>query len=382
MLGFAALIAPAQRWWKAAWVIVAFVAGAAVSLVVLAAVGAILQFDAAGPFAYLFGSLESRGAGRSGLGGAAANLLSGPGSNMIWIGPAIIMSSVVSYVAILVIRPPGVSRRLAGLALVSSVAIILGYSYITASPFSFPKYTAIAVPGLAVVTALLVSLHPPVVPARIVRSRFSNWGLASVYVTVLVLGCAGLFVLDARTQPRALNELVLLTVGAFVGALAATIVLVLARNPGKERLSLSLLKRSLGVGLISALVVGPIMVQVSTSLVNATAPFATRYYYGERGMSEFLVRAKEAMQPGALVIAAKDIGLQLDRPFYEDAAVLPLEPSELRTELARIGAPYFITRQMHDYSEAVYPEQFDVLREFYVPIIADRDSDFRLWRLK
>jgi len=94
------------------------------------------------------------------------------------------------------------------------------------------------------------------------------------------------------------------------------------------------------------------------------------------------VRANETMQPGALVVAAKDIGLQLSRPFYEDAFLLLLEPAELRTELARRDAPYFITRRMHDYSEAVYPAQFDVVREFYVPIIADRDSDFRLWRLK
>lgn len=377
IVGCAALLAYSQRWRKALCVVVAFTIGTQVSLAAQFALGAILRFDAAGPFSYLFGSLGTRPPGRSGLGGTLASLMSGPGSNVIWIGPALLVAAIASLVVVLIAKPTGVRRSLAALILGSSLAIVVGYSYITASPFLFPKYTAVAVPGLALVAALVVNVASPFTLSS-GRSRAVTRMLVSALVLVLLIGTAGMFLLDRRTQPRSLGELAELSVGVFAGVLLVKLILTVALRPTDHMPPMRLAL----MGTIAALVLAPIMIQISSSLVNASSQFSTRYYYGERGMAEFLTKAGEIIPAGETVIAAKDIGLQLERPFYEDAGLLPLPPAELRAELERINAPYLVTRNLHDYSETAYPDQFDVLRELYVPVLADRDSDFRLWGLK
>lgn len=389
IVGCSALIAPVQRWWKVLWVVIAFVAGTALALAMLFALGAILKFDALAPFDYLFGSLGSRGPGRTGLRAALqdtlVHLTAGPGSNLVWIGPAIIASAIAALITILIVKPRTVSRSLAALTLVSSLAIIVGYSYISGSPFYFPKYTAVAVPGLALVAALILTLPRPALSAGDERKRPTTWALYVVYVLVLVLGSAGIFAISSRferTQPRALDELLRLSVADFVCVVLATAVFAFFLTSGDTGRGMSRVKRPMMIGIVAALVFTPVMVQTSSSLVNLTSPFSTRYYYRERGLSEFLSRAADIIPPGASVIAPKDVGLQLGRPFYEDAGLLPLTPSKLRTKLEMIQAPYLVTRALYDYSEAVFPEQFDILREFYVPVLQDPDIDFTLWKLK
>lgn len=385
VIGCAALIAPVQRWWKLLWVLIAFVAGAALSLGLQFALGAILNFDARGPFDYLFGSLGSRAPGRTGLHGTFVNLMVGPSSNVVWIGPAIFVSAVVAFIAILIVKPPAVSRSLAGLTVVSSLLIVIGYSYITASPFGFPKYAAVVVPGLALVASLIVTLNRPVLPEQRERHRRGTWVLSAAYVLVLVLGTAGIFAISSRfesTQPRSVDELVYLLIANFVCVAVATAVFVYLLTPADVGRRMGRLKRPMVIGVVAALVLSPAMIQTSSSLVNLTSPFSTRYYYRERGLSEFLSRVGGIIPPGAAVIAPKDVGLQLGRPFYEDASLLPLPTSELRTKLETIQAPYLVTRSLFDYSEIVFPAQFDVLREYYVPVLADPDSDFTLWKLK
>ena len=142
------------------------------------------------------------------------------------------------------------------------------------------------------------------------------------------------------------------------------------------------LRGPISVAVVAALVFSPLLVQTSSSAVNATSPFSTRYYYREQGMSRFLTEAARIIPPGASVIAAKDVGLQLPRPFYEDASLLPLSSARLRTRLETLKAPYLVTRNSYDYSEAAFPKAFVVLKQFYAPILAEPDSDFVLWKLK
>lgn len=384
IVGCAALISPVRRWWKFLWVFVAFVAGTAVSLGILFALGAILSFNARAPFDYLFGSLGSRTPGRSGLEGTLVNLAVGPGSNLVWIGPAIILSAVVAFITVLIVKPRAVNAPLAGLFLVSSLAIVLGYSYITASPFNFPKYTAAVVPGLALVATLILTLYRPTAGEG-EHSRTRRSILSTAYALVLALGTAGIFILSwrfERTQPRALSHLLPITLADFVCVVIATAVLLLLFCPASAGRFRDRLKRPLIMGLAAALVLTPVMTQTSSSLVNLSSPFSTRYYYGERGMSQFLTSAGKIVPPGASIIAPKDVGLQLHRPFYEDARLLPLAPTQLRTELDKIRAPYLVTRALWDYSEVVFPTQFDVLREYYTPVLADPGTDFTLWKLK
>lgn len=380
VIGVAALLAPRQRWWKALWVIIAFAAGTAVSLALLFGLGYLIGFDASGPFNYLFGSLGSRAPGRSGLHGALFNLLDGPGSNLVWIGPAIVVAALVTAVVVLVRRPDGVDRRLVVMFAATGAAIMLGYSYITAAPFGFPKYTSVAVAALALAATVGVVVLRSALPRTSARSRTITVVLVAAYIVALGVGIAGMYWLLARFEPlqtRQLSHLIAVAIPAFIAVAVASVVLLVIVSPAGERG-----RRSVVAALMTAVLVTPVIVQVTSSLVDATSPYATRYYYGERGMAEFLALADDAIPDDAVVIAPKDVGLQLGRTFYEDAALLGLPASKLPSQLEDIQAGYLVTRTLWDYSESVFPAQFAVLREFYEPVIADPNLDFTLWKLK
>lgn len=385
VVGGAALISQAQRWWKVLWVAVTFVAGAAVSFALQFALGYLLKYNALDPFIYLFGSLGSRAPGRSGLVGAFVNLTVGPGSNVVWIGPAIILCSIASLVILLVMRSQSVSQSLAVLLVAFSIAILIGYSYITASPFNFPKYTAVAVPGFAIVLTLILTRLDAILPDRGARSRRLTVLFAAVYAVVLAGGTAVAFLILARsdaTKSRNLSQLALLSVAVFIGVVIATALLAYLLSPTSEPRGSARLRRPVLVGLVAALVLSPIMVQVSSSLVNLTTPYATRYYYGEHGMAQFLAEADAIIPKNATVISPKDVGLQLERPYYEDAQLLLSPVDELKDKLEKIGAPYLVTRKLWDYSEPVFPDHFAVFRELYAPVLDDPDMDFVLWKLR
>ncbi|MCU1422412.1 MAG: hypothetical protein JWN36_2063 [Microbacteriaceae bacterium] len=380
-----ALVSSRDRWWKLMWLVIAFAVGTVVALGLFFGLGAILKYDARAPFDYLFGSLGSRAPGRSGLHGAFTNLMIGSGSNVVWIGPALFVTAIVAFIWVLVARPRAVSRPLAGLMLAASVLIVLGYSYITAAPFGFPKYTAVVVPGLAVVATLLVTIASPLPPARSARGRGATVALVSAYVIVLLVGVGGAFVIMRRyerVQGRQLGELVLLALVTFVCVLVATAVLVLLLRPADGASGRERLRRPLLIALVSSLVFTPIMVQTASSVQNATSPYATRYYYREAGMAPFLKSADKIIPRHAKIIAPKDVGLQLGRPYYEDAGLLPLSPSKLAAKIKELHAPYLVTRSLWDYSEAAFPQSFDVLRKYYTPILHKTGEDFTLWKLK
>jgi 4-amino-4-deoxy-L-arabinose transferase-like glycosyltransferase len=386
IIGCSALIATRQRRRKLLWVFITFAAGTAVSLGLLFALGAILKFDAYAPFEYLFGSLGSRAPGRSGIMGIVATLIVGPGSNVVWIGPAIILSAVAALVVLLVVKPAAVSRSLAGLLVVSSLLIVVAYSYISGSPFGFPKYTAVVVPGLALATTLILTVLSSAITVKSTRTRTTTWILSIAYVVILVAGTAGIFAISHRiesTHSRSVGELLVLAIADFLCVAIATALFAVLLVSTDVRQGMRRLRVPAIIGLLAALVLTPAMIQTSSSVVNLTSPFSTRYYYGERGMSEFLSRAGKIIPRGASIISPKDVGLQLGRPYYEDASLLPLSPSRLRAQLTKLDAPYLVTRSLWDYSESVYPAQFEVLRDFYVPVLSpSATSDFTLWKHK
>ncbi|HWH25508.1 MAG TPA: hypothetical protein VNT53_02535 [Pseudolysinimonas sp.] len=381
-----ALISPLQRWTKALWVVIAFAVGTVVSLGLLFALGAALKFDALDPFEYLLGSLGSRAPGRTGIRGTLANLAVGPGSNLAWIGPAVAIAALAVAVAVVVGKPTAVQRHLVILVAASSAAIVLGYSYITASPFVFPKYTAIAVPGFALVTVLVMTLPGFGFPVQGAR-RASRKLIYIAYIVVLAVGTAGIFAIAARTarlQARSTEELLELSAACFVCVIIATGLCAFALA-GEGRWSIPTrqqTRRFAVLGVAFAILLTPLMVQASTSLVNATSPFSTRYYYRERGMATFLEQSRQIVPPRTEIIAPKDVGLQLNRPYFEDALLLSLAPDKLRAKLDKYQAPFLVTRSLYDYSETVFPAQFDVLREYYRPVLASSDVDFTLWELK
>lgn len=382
IIGVAALLSRDRRWTKALMVVGGFAVGAALAMALLFGAGALIGFDARLPFDYLFGSLGSRTPGRSGLAGAFAALVTGPGSTLIWIGPAIIISAVAAAIVIPWRRPKGVDASLVVFATGAGLLMIVGYAFISASPFQFPKYTPIAVPAFALAATSLLMLVPRSAGVGIWRPRL--FAIIASYLVVLVIGTIGMYVIAARNERihrRALDDLALLSLAAFVAVVVVTgIAILILRRPrnGEARVPM---RTTLASAVLIGLVVTPIMTQASVAMVNEKAPYATRYYYGERGMQEFLTQADEIIPADSFVIAAKDIGLQLPRPFLEDAILFAKPVDEFRELLEEERVPFIVTRRLHDYSEPIYPEHFEVIKELYTAKLDEPDQDFVLWEL-
>lgn len=383
IIALAAVFSDTDRWKKLASVIGAFVAGTAVALLLLFAAGAIIGFDARLPFDYVLGSVASRTPGRGGIAGAWGTMFEGPGSTVLWVGPFLILAAVVAAIAVSIRKPEGVDARLVVLFVLGGVLIVVGYAFVSASPFQFPKYTPIAVPLFAAAATSLVRL----IPSEVVRSLVTPPGrwVALAWSIVFAIGTVGMFFLARRSErldSRNLGDLFLLSTAAFVAlTIASLLAILLLLNEKTGRVTLPWGKL-LQAGALIGLVFTPLMAGVSTASVNATATYSTRYYYGEQGMAEFLTKAASIIGPDDPIIGPKDIGFQLPRPFYEDALLFAEPVEEFRLFVAEKHIPFVVTRKTHDYSESIYPDYFAVIREDYVPVLDDPSSDFVLWKLK
>jgi len=88
---------------------------------------------------------------------------------------------------------------------------------------------------------------------------------------------------------------------------------------------------------------------------------------------------REETNKNSFIISAKDIGIQSDRRFYEDAFLLNNSPEDLRLILEKNPSTYLITRNKWDYSESVFPDQFEIFPEFFTPITKQPADDFVIW---
>lgn len=381
IIGVAALLSDTRQWAKVFTVVGAFVVGSVLALGLLFLAGALIGFDARLPFDYLFGSLGSRTPGRGGVAGAIGTLLDGPGATLAWIGPAIMIAAIVASIAIPLRRVKGVDARLVGLMTGAGLFIVVGYAFISASPFQFPKYTPAAVPAFALAATALLSLLPHSVTGILRTARGAV--ILSAYALVLLGGTFGMFLLASRFERlhgRSVGDLALLTLGCAVAVALITVAALLFLRPiFVDRASM---RSVVGSGVLITLVLTPVMVQTSSAAVNAVAPYATRYYYGERGMNAFVAEAEELIPAGVPIIGPKDIGFQVNRPFYEDAILFSWPLDKFRDFVADEEVSFVITRDKHDYSERIYPQYFAVIREYYEPILDSADSDFVLWQLK
>ncbi len=383
VIGAAALLSQRQRWTKELVVIGGFVVGTLLALGLMMLAGAIIGFDAKLPFDYLFSSLSARTPGRGGLSGAISTLFDGPGATLVWVGPMIVVAAIVASVLVLMRKPRRVDGRLVVLMTAAGLMIIIGYAFISASPFQFPKYTPIAVPAFALAATTLVAVVPRSAFAGLGAAR-GRWILAA-YSAVVAVGITGMFVLarrNERSHPRALSDLALLSLGCFVAILVVTALCLVLLHRGGERSAAYRSRSLIGTSVIIALLVTPVMTQTSAAAVNAVAQYSTRYYYGETGMNDFIAEAKNIVPEGEAIIGPKDVGFQMDRPFWEDALLFAEPPANFRQFVEREQVPFVVTRDTHDYSESIYPEYFAIIREYYEPVLDSPESDFVLWKLK
>ncbi|OJU43470.1 MAG: hypothetical protein BGN98_05675 [Microbacterium sp. 69-7] len=383
IVGVAALLSQGQQWKKALTVVVGFVVGTAVALGLLVLGGVLIGYDARLPFDYVFVSVSSRTPGRGGLSGAIATLLDGPGSTLVWVGPSIVLAALVAAVVLAVRRGKEADSRFVVLLASAGVFIVLGYAVISASPFQFPKYTPIVVPMFALAATTLLSVVPKRSMAGF-RTPRGRW-VAAASVGILIAGAAGMFGLlthDERVDGRSLWDLTVLSAACLVAVAVVFAVALLLVRPVDDEGSIVNMRSLISSSVALALLVTPVMVQASAATVNATAQYSTRYYYGERGMNSFVEDAEKIVPEGTPIIGPKDVGFQISRPFYEDAILFSWTVDKFRSFVEDKRVPFIVTRKKHDYSEAIYPAYFAVIREFYKPVLDSPDIDFVLWEIK
>ncbi len=142
--------------------------------------------------------------------------------------------------------------------------------------------------------------------------------------------------------------------------------------------------RAIAMSLAKALCVGVLgaglLLPVVVDLVLRSANYSTRYYFGERGLAAVIDYVERMVPPNGQIMAAKDIGLQSHRRYYEDAGLfLSMTPAKFKKFLATTPLNLIVTRNGFDYSESIFPEQFAIIAEYYTPTPIQPAEDFTVW---
>ena len=329
------------------------------------------------PFDYFMSGLQ-RTQGQSGVGQKLASSLAPTGGVLYFLTPGLLIGATVGTVVTFMAPSPRVSRRSTLLLFAAGLYLILSYAMITGSPYTFPKYWGVAVLPLAVTASLILCNRQ--VSRDLSALKTLNRGLLVVLVAacaIIPVGWGYAHLNAALTQgSRDLTTLAIIGVAAF----ATCFVALIAIRPLTQRNRSTPLLSGLAAYSMIALLFGIIGSQMTVNLVHRSADFSTRYYFGERGLASVVDYLSRETPKDSYIIGAKDIGLQSGRRFYEDAALLPQSPDDLRSLLANNPADYFVTRKKWDYSDQVYPDQFAVLPEFFTPIADQPAEDFTIWR--
>jgi hypothetical protein len=162
-----------------------------------------------------------------------------------------------------------------------------------------------------------------------------------------------------------------LVIGALAMVVAVGLIVALVRMPIRSRVVPAVLTVALFVSVFS--------LDLGLVLAQRSADHSVRYYYGMTGTAQAIADVQELTDPDDVVIAAKDIGLEAGRPFYEDALLVD-DPAGMADLIDSGDVALVVTRCTWNYSEAVFPDAFAVIREHAVPVVADHASDYVLWR--
>jgi len=83
------------------------------------------------------------------------------------------------------------------------------------------------------------------------------------------------------------------------------------------------------------------------------------------------------------ILAPKDVGIQSEHRYFEDAIILPsTSKSEFRKFVRTEPLGLIVARNNLDYSEDVFPAEFEATAEYYEPIPNQLSPDFVLWTRK
>jgi hypothetical protein len=85
---------------------------------------------------------------------------------------------------------------------------------------------------------------------------------------------------------------------------------------------------------------------------------------------------------GDILLAAKDVGLESQRQFFEDAILYySLDTIQLKEFLKNSNVKFIVVRKKYDYSRLVFGEKIDSITQPYFQINEDF-GDFEIWKLK
>jgi hypothetical protein len=274
-------------------------------------------------------------------------------------------------------------RHLAAFLALTAVGVVIAYAAITVSVFTFPKYWGAAIPPLALLSAMGAQhlgghLNPPTPEAR-TKQGYAGWGILAV-VTIASTSWAYMVVANALADGTwdAGRQL-----GAFVKVtlLITLPVLILMplgsiRATGDHPRGAAKVLQCLGLGALASVM----LISLAHDLVLRSANYSTRYYVGERGLAEAVAYLRSNLAFDAPIVAAKDVGLQSERPFYEDSQLFyGLTPDQFAQFLRETPIAAVVTRNKYDYSEAVFPDHFAVIAQYFTPVNDQPAPDLRIW---
>jgi hypothetical protein len=326
------------------------------------------------PFEFTLASFQKGGVGGLSIGGLVSRLL--PSSVVwFWTGPLFILLAVIgSLVAFARWRLPG-DRGLRLVALFGAAVFVI-YDVIAGSPFGFAKYWIAAVPPMAVLAGtVLIDAQEALTSAKWRHGEHARRAfliVASLGGLALVALVHMYFARPAPIEyPPSRPSLAILGMAVLAATSALAILMVALRTPIHIRHVIG----ALGIALVAAASVA----NLGLLLAQRSADYSVRYYYGQTGTERAIADVQALTDPDDAIIAAKDIGLEAGRPFYEDAGLFG-DPAGLASLIDSGDVDLIVTRCTWDYSDVVWPEAFATIREHAIPVIADRGSDYVLWR--
>ena len=333
-------------------------------------------FPAQAPFDYILSAFQRTQGGAGILEKILGHLGSG-GGVIFFLTIGLLSSGIAGGLFVLSGCTTDVDARPAAFFLLTSLYLVLGYSAITGSVFTFPKYWGIAALPLSINAALMFSRKSITRPLLAVVNQLQGW--PSVLILLIAIAPVGWGYIHLSRQleggVRDISLLLWVTFFAFL-VYAAELAFVTGWLLGKYK---SIFWSALMGSSVVALVFAAITIQFSVDIMHSFADYSTRYYFSERGLDDVIQYLRSETEQDSYIIAAKDVGLQSGRRFYEDAAFLTRTPDEFRILLRDTPATYLVTRKKWDYSNFVYPAQFEVIPEYFVPIPHQPAEDFIVW---
>lgn len=366
LLAIAPLIAVRR---SAARSIVAFgsvILGLVASIALLFALSRFGGFPASYPVNYFRSGLEKTD--QAGGVDLVERIVTNLGSDYVsvyWLG----VSAVAVPVLFVLVKLFSVHKlaplRVVLLLALTPVYFFLSYLYISGSPFQFPKYWGIVAIPVSISLAILSNWA-----FRGLREGLYPRGRDRFLVLTFALGavaCASAIGFYYASDSRDVVHLATIQFLAVVAVLAVAILFGATRVTSVA---------SLGVAFF---VVTSVSLTLAMDARHALSGVSTRYYPGESGFAEVIERVRNSPLDGRPVLAAKDIGKQIEHPFVEDAAMFFGDPQSLELALEQEDYSLVITRKKFDYSEVVFPEQFRLIRDHYCARVDLAAGDFEVW---